>query len=487
MDKIISRMDALIPELLEEYGVPGVGIAMVKDDAIAYARGFGTLEQGGTAKVDENSTFAVGSCTKAFTATAVGLLVQEGKLAWEDRVTRYLPQFQLYDPIDTREITIRDLLCHRSGLPTFGGDLIFYGSTYSNEEVLERARFIPPAFRLRTGYGYANIMYLAASMVIKKVSGLPWQAFVRDRLIQPLGMDRTFTGPEYLRDAENVAQPHQPYNKQLTQMPYLMFHNGWAAGSIVSSALDMAKWLRFQLNAGRISERQLVDPVILQETRTPQVLIGIPEEVKALVPRRHFMAYGLGWALEDYGGRLVCSHTGGVDGMQSLAAFVPEERFGLVILSNRIPHYLNSIVNRVVLDELMGFHDRDWRAEIQELARKDQARAAEQRKNLEEARLKGTQPSLPLPAYVGAYENTAYGRAEVAEEGGQLILRLCAHPHADSPLEHWHFDTFFCRWKYSSLGESMVEFSIGFNGKVESLKLRVDESVDPLDYTFRRL
>ena len=487
MDKVISRIDALVPTLQEEYGVPGVGIAMVKDGAVAYARGFGVLEQGGQNPVDENTLFAIGSCTKAFTATAVGLLVQEGKLGWDDLATRYLPYFQLFDPVDTRAVTVRDLLCHRAGLPTFGGDLIFYGSTYTDEEVLERVRLIPPAFRLRAGYGYANIMYLAAGLVIQKVSGMGWDDFVRTRLIEPLGMDRTLTRPELLPGVQNVAQPHQEYNKQLIKVPYIPFHSGAPAGSIVSSPADMAKWLLFQLGGGKVGETQLVAPSILQETRTPHALIPIPADARTLVPRRHFSAYGLGWTLEDYGGRLVCMHSGGVDGMQAWALFIPEEQFGLVILTNRIPQALTSTVNRVAIDALMGFHDRDWHAVIKEQSRKEDANAEKQWKELEAARLTDTSPSLPLAAYAGTYLSPIYGRAAITELGGQLQIHLDPHPQADSPLEHWHADTFFCRWTYPSLEESFIHFQIGLNGKVESLKFKVNDYVDPLEYAFRRV
>ena len=486
MDALFSQLDELIPTLLADYGVPGIGIALVKDDQVVYARGFGVREAGRPEPVDEHSIFGIGSCTKAFTATAVGMLVQAGELSWDDPVTRYLPHFQLYDPLATREITIRDLLCHRSGLPTFGGDFMFYASRYSDEEVLERVRYIPPAFRLRTGYGYANLMFMTAGLVIEKVSGLRWEAFVQHRLLQPLGMERTFTNAGRLEGIDNLAQPHQLYNHALVKVPYVVFHNGAAAGSILSSPLDMASWLRFQLNQGRVGEVQWVDPAILEETRTPQVLMSIPAAVRALFPRRHFAAYGLGWRLDDYGGRLVCTHTGGVDGMAALASFLPEERFGLVILSNRIPHFANETIYRTVLDGLLGFHDRDWRTVFLEEFHKDAQRAAENRKKLEQARPLGTRPSLPLSAYAGKYTNPIYGALTISLEEDRLVIDLDAHPQARSTLEHWHTDTFFCRWTFSSLDESFIPFRIGLHGQVESLVIKVADFVDPLEYEFKR-
>lgn len=486
MDNLLRKFDTLFDALREEYGVPGMAVAMVKDDQVIYARGSGVLEQSGAQAVDADTLFAIGSCTKAFTAAAVGMLAQEGKLSLDDKVTRWLPGFQLYDSIDTREITVRDLLCHRAGLPTFGGDFMGYGSHYADLEALERVRFIPPAYRLRAGYGYANLMYLAAGLVIEAASGLGWEAFIRARLLEPLGMARTLTTSRGLDAVDNVAQPHQVYAGKLESMPPLVFHNGAAAGAIVSSVNDMAKWLRCQLNGGKVGESQLIDPVVLAETRTPHALIAQSAEARALFPRRHFTTYGLGWALEDYGGRLVASHTGGVDGMLTLATFLPEEQFGLVILSNRIPHYANAVLYRTALDGVLGFDDRDWRAVFAELHRKEREQADAQRQKLADERPQGTHPSLPLEHYTGEYNNPIYGDLRVAIEGGGLVIHLGAHPGVTGPLEHWHTDTFSCRWSWSTLEESLVAFSVGFGGQVESLRLKVADFVDPLVYEFTR-
>lgn len=487
MDALFSLLDDLIPALQEDYRVPGVGITLVKDDQTVYARGFGVLEQGRPEPVDADSLFGIGSCTKAFTAAAVGLLVQEGKLGWDDPVTKYLPGFQLYDPVATREIAVRDLLCHRVGFQTFSGDFMGYGSRYTDEEALERIRHIRPAFRLRTGYGYANLMYLAAGLVIKAVTGSDWHDFIRQRLLEPLGMTRTFTNADQLTGVDNIAQPHQMNNNQLETLPYVQFYNGAAAGSLISSPRDMAAWLRFQLNAGRVGETRLVDEAVIEETRTPHVLIPISPEIKKMVPRQHFQAYGLGWNLGDYGGRLVASHGGGVDGMQSFTAFLPEERLGFTILTNFIPHLLNAALFRAILDQVMGFRDRDWRAAFLEMHRKEQAQAAEKRQKLDEARPKDTHPSLPLAAYAGTYSNPLYGTLTVTADESRLSIQLGAHPQAHGTLEHWHTDTFFVRWSYSTLEESFVPFTIGLDGTVESLKVKVAEFVDPLEYEFIRV
>jgi CubicO group peptidase (beta-lactamase class C family) len=487
MNKFWENLDGTIQTMQAAWGVPGLSVAIVKDDQTVYARGFGVRRQGEPGGVNEHTVFAVGSCTKAFTATAIGMLVQEGKLAWDDLVIQYLPGFQLNDPVATREITVRDLLCHRCGLPTFGGDFMGYGSNYTREEVLARVRYIPPAFHLRAGYGYSNLMYLAAGQIILALTGQPWEEFVRRRLIEPLGMKRTTTGVDELAGMENIAQPHEARREQLFKVPYARLDAHAASGAINSSAWDMAVWLRFQLSNGMVGENQVVEGRILEETRIPHNLIPLDADMRRLIPRRHFAAYGLGWMLSDYAGRLVVSHTGGVDGMLSLAAFLPEEQLGLVILTNRLPASLYSALCFHILDAALGIQGGNWQEVFQEQDRKNAGRQAEIRAKQEEERRTDTHPSLPLEDYTGAYSNPIYGQVGVSLENGQLRLDLGAHPGVHGLLEHWHADTFFCPWSSPVYEESFVHFSIGMQGKAETLRFKVAEFIDPLEYHFQRL
>lgn len=485
LSDLLSHLDETVHSMRSAWDVPGAGVSIVKEDTLVYASGFGHRDIDRLDPVDEHSLFAIGSLTKAFTATAIGLLVQEGRLGWDDSVTRYLPGFQLSDPIATRQITVRDLLCHRSGLGTFQGDLMGYGTSYTRQQLLERVRHIPLAFPLRAGYGYANLMYVAAGEIIPVVSGLTWEEFVQQRLLEPLDMRRTLVRTGNVLGMENVAQPHQVYDGRLVRVPYLADTYG-PAGTLVSSVTDLATWLRFQLNNGRVGGDQLVDEAMLEETRTPHTLMPIPRELRRLIPRRHFAAYGLGWRLSDYAGRLVVEHTGGCDGMLSLAAFLPEEQFAVAILTNRLPNSMFIALFRHILDVALGFHDRDWQAEFLELDRVEREKAAAQKKALEESRLLGTRPGLPLEAYTGNYRNDIYGPVEVSLEDGQLTLHLLAHAGVSGALEHWHLDTFFTRWSSPSLEESFVTFHIGVDGKVASLRLKVADFVDPLEYVFEK-
>ena len=481
-----NSLDETIEDMQTAWGVPGLSVAIVKDDQTVYARGFGVRAFGEPGPVDEHTIFAVGSCTKAFTATGIGLLVHEGKLSWDDPVIKHLPGFQLSDPIATREITVRDLLCHRCGLTTFAGDFMGYGSSYTPDEVMSRIRFIPPAFNLRAGFGYSNLMFMAAGQIIQVVSGLSWAEFIRHRLIEPLGMTRTITGVSEMAGMDNIAQPHTFNREQLFKVPYLELTAHAASGAINSSAWDMARWLRFQLSNGKVGESQLVDPAILEETRTPHTLLPIDPDFRRLVPNRHFSAYGLGWSLFDYAGRFVVQHTGGVDGMLSLAAFLPEEQLGLVILTNRLPGSMYSALFFHILDAAISIDGKDWKAAFLELDRTRAGRTSEIRKKQESQRLSGTHPGLPLEGYLGSYANSIYGNVSVALENDRLVLHLGAHPGVYGLLEHWHADTFACVWSSPTYEESFVHFSIGMDGKAEILRFKVAEFIDPLEYVFKR-
>jgi len=482
----IQELDRRIEAMRQEWGTPALSLAVVKDDETIYARGFGERRAGLGEPVDEHTVFAVGSCTKPFTATAIAMLVQEGKLHWDDPVLKYLPDFQLYDPVATRELSVRDLLCHRCGLQTFSGDFMGYGSIYTPEELLRRVRYIPPAYRLRTNYGYANMMFLVAGMIIPVVSGLSWQQFIQQRLLDPLGMTRTTTGVQQLDGMDNVAMPHAFFKNQLTQAPYADLTSHAPAGAINSTASDMARWLRFNLANGMLGKTQLIDPAVLEEMRLMHTIVPLEPEARQLVPRRHFTVYGLGWRLSDYAGRLTLSHDGGVDGMLSTNGFLPEEGLGIVVLTNRLPSSLHSAVFFTLLDAMLGYDDCDWNQVFREFYNHANQKKEDARQKLSDERLKDTHPSLPLEAYAGSYQNAIYGFLTVELIGGALHLHPGAHPHISGKLEHWHLDTFYCPWSNPSYEDSFVAFQPGLDGRIASLRFKVAEFIDPLEYVFTK-
>jgi CubicO group peptidase (beta-lactamase class C family) len=449
--------------------------------------GLGLCEAGGGEPVDGDSVFAIASNTKAFTATALGLLVQEGRLSWDDKVTKHLPDFQLADPYVTSEVMVRDLLSHRIGLPTKGGDLVAWGSRYGRDEVVRRARYLPLSFGFRAGYGYSNTMFVAAGQIVPAVTGLSWDDFVKERIFAPLGMGRSSTSIGSLEGASNVAKPHEVRGRRLRSVPYRDRDNAAPAVSINSTARDMAQWLRLQLNKGALGKQRIVDEAVIDEMRMPHTPIRILPSVLKMVPSRHFAAYGLGWFLEDYQGRLLVRHGGAVDGMISRVGLVPEERLGIVVLTNQDPNDLVTALFYHIVDSYMGLPSRDWHRLIFDQSKEEAAQLAGQERQIQRARAKGTRPTLPLPDYAGVYGNQVYGDASVSVQDGRLVVQLSAHPNIRGTLEHWHYDIFMCNWSDVVFDRSLVPFILDGQGHVAEFKLKVREDfLDPLEYVFQK-
>jgi CubicO group peptidase (beta-lactamase class C family) len=301
-------------------------VAVVKDGETVLAKGYGVRELGAPGPVDEHTLFAIASNTKAFTAAALAILVEEGKLSWDDPVTDHLPYFRLYDPYVSQEMRIRDLLSHRSGLGTFSGDLLWYGTGYSAEEVVRRARFLPPAGPFRASYGYSNLMFIAAGEVISAVSGKPWQDFVEERILGPLEMNRTVTSVSDLPPVDNVATPHKNRMDGIYPLAWYNWDAMAAAGGVISSVSDMAEWMKLRLNHGELDGLTLFSEDSSWEMWTIHTPMAMSPGARRSQPTTHFRGYGLGWSLNDYEGRLVASHGGGYDGMFSRVVLVPEDR-----------------------------------------------------------------------------------------------------------------------------------------------------------------
>ena len=482
----LKDFEAYAEKTRRDWEVPGFSIAVIKDDKLIYAKGFGVRQLGQSAPVDEHTLFAIASNTKAFTAAALAMLVDEGKIKWDDPVTKYLPTFELYDPFVTRELTIRDLLSHRSGLATFGGDLLWYESNYNREEILHRIRFLKPTSSFRSRFGYQNILFMAAGEIVGKVSGTSWDAFMKERIFTPLGMNRSLTLHADLLKADNVATPHNSMDGKTRVIRYGNVDNISAAGAIKSSSADMAQWLRLQLSRGTYEGKKLFSANRSREMWTPHtVFTGISEQAEKFNPTRHFNLYGLGWLLSDYHGRLVVSHGGGLDGMTSQLAMLPEEKLGLVILTNSETQ-LSTILGNRIFDIFLGVAQRDWNAEYLARSKSSTETARVAAKKLEDARVTNTKPSLPLSSYTGTYTGPMFGDAKVIEENGKLVLRLMPSSLFLGDMEHWHYDTFRVKWRDSIVypfPRGFVTFSLNAQGKTDEMKIDVPNP----DFDFKEL
>lgn len=365
-----SALDNHLAKALRDWEVPGMAVAIVKNDSVVFSKGYGVRELSKPGEVNDQTLFAIASLSKAFTVASLAILVEQGKLSWDDRVIEHLPYFQLHDSYATREMTVRDLLCHRSGLHTFGGDLIWYGTDYGKEEVIRRLRYLKPRLGFRDSFGYQNILFLAAGEIIQAVSGRQWDDFVRDSIFTPLGMARSNTSVTQIQGDANVATPHTPHNGKLVTVPYRMLDNIGSAASINSNVNDLSAWMRLWLRPDSVSGAGRLSNRAKHEVWTPHTIIPLSESAMSTIPGRNFNAAALGWFVMDYKGRRVLSHSGGMDGMISRLVLVPEERLGFVILTNSINN-LSSWLMYTILDEFLGGEKRDWSTEG--LARKQTA------------------------------------------------------------------------------------------------------------------
>jgi CubicO group peptidase (beta-lactamase class C family) len=475
MDRKLKDLDAYYEQALDDWNVPGMAVAIVKDGEIIFSKGYGTLNVNTGEKVDGNSLFAIASNTKAFTATALAILVDEGKINWTDRVRDYLPWFELYDPYVSDNFTIRDLLTHRSGLKTFSGDLIWYGTKLSREEVVRNAKYLEPTFGFRGGWGYSNIMYIAAGLIIEEVTGQSWDEFIKDRILDPLHMDRTISSTKLLPGVENVSSPHNDFEDGLITIEWLNWDNVAPAGSIISSANDVSKWLIFNMNKGVTPEGDtLVSAWRFEEMWTAVNPQSISTWSKRNWPSTHFKAYGLGWAMFDYHGRKILGHGGGYDGFISNTTFVPEEGLGMVFLTNKNTSLYYPLKFKTLDVMLDAEEETDWSADFLAMIEQRKEMVEFEKEEAEAARAMDTKPTLPLQDYLGTYHCEMYGDAEVYFEGTQLMVHLLPTEIFVGTLSHWQYNSWKIEMKgVPALPSGLVNFIIDKEGKVAEMKIDI--------------
>jgi CubicO group peptidase (beta-lactamase class C family) len=462
-----QAFDDYVNQAIKEWEVPGVAIAVIKDDKIVFARGYGVRQLGKPELVDDHTLFAIGSSSKAFTAAAIGMLVDEGKLKWDDPATKYLPGFQLFDPYSTREMTVRDLLTHRSGLSR--GDMLWYASPYDRAEILRRVRYLKPTWSLRAQFGYQNIMFLAAGQIIPSLMNKSWDDFVSERIFTPLGMKETSTSIKALANSSDVAAPHAKIDDKVQPIAWRNIDNIGPAGSINSNVTDMAQWVRLQLGGGMYQNQRLLSAAVVKEMHSPQTVIRIEGNNERLYPEAHFLNYGMGWFLSDYHGRKVVEHGGAIDGMRAIVAMMPEEKLGLVVLTNLGGTILPQALMFKIFDTYLGSSTKDWCAEMLKTVRMLEQQAKNAEKKAEAERVTGTSPSLALDKYAGKYQSEMYGEATITSENGKLVLRF--GPNFTGELSHWHYDTFRVTWKDPTQGKGLVNFKLNARAKIDVMSM----------------
>jgi CubicO group peptidase (beta-lactamase class C family) len=480
----LADVDARVQSIMERLDVPGLSVAVVKDGKVVLAQGYGVRERGKPGAIDEHTTFAIASNTKAFLATIVAQLVHEKKLDWDDPALKHLPKLKLWDEHATKDIRVRDLLSHRSGLDTWAGDTAWIGSKIDTAGMMAALQHVTPGAGLRSRYGYTNLMFMVAGEVIRAVTGKSWEQEVRERILEPAGMKRTTTSVSQLPKQDNVAAPHMPNPKneeELIVIPYLNVDAAGASAALNSSAADMAQWLKLQLGNGTLDGAQLFDPKVVEALHQPHTPIRIPKD--RLADGQHFVVYGLGWFMYDYHGRQVVTHGGGLPGMTSRVGLVPEEGLGVVVLTNSETS-ASAYLFMELMDAYLGVAPTDRIAKQEE--RKAEAEKKKQEAKSGAGKAEPAKPSFAPPKYAGTFRNPLLGRAHVTEKDGALSLDLPDHGGLKCPLVHKDADTFDCTWVDPIFGSSKVAFTAR-KTSVTSLSFRVrPEFIDPLKYEFKK-
>ncbi|HKP50240.1 MAG TPA: serine hydrolase [Gemmatimonadales bacterium] len=478
--------DNYVKRVMETFTVPGLSVAIVKDGKVVLAKGYGVRRMGDPTPVDARTRFGIASNTKLFTATALALLVEEGKIEWDKPVTSYLPGFAMSDPYVTHEMTVRDLLVHRSGLGLGAGDLLWWPpSTYNRKEIARRIRYIPLATSFRSAYAYDNVLYLVAGELIETVSGQPWEEFVRNRILRKVGMNDSDVRHSGAMEKGNVAGTHAEVNDTVRPVAPFTSDNTNPAGGIMAGAADMAKWLMVQLDSGKVADgSRLFSPASAKELWrevTPTPIGGIPGNQPQLAHLRAIMAgYALGLGVRDYRGYILRQHTGGLPGYLSKVAMIPDLRLGVAVLTNQESGAAFDAITYRVLDHFIGAKSPDYPTLFNQILQQNRQklRTAEQQAASSRDSMAG--PSLPLARYAGTYRDPWYGDVKVTQEGNKLAIRLTRTPSLVGDLLHWQHDTFLARWRDRELrADAYATFWLNPDGTIHQLRIvPASESVD---------
>jgi CubicO group peptidase (beta-lactamase class C family) len=475
----IQSLEERIGEVLSEWNVVGGAVSILKDSDIVSCRGYGRKSSDLDDPVDQDTIFGIGSNTKSFTAAGLALLVDEGKASWDDPVIQHLPDFQLVDPWVTQQITLRDMLSHRSGL---GRSMrILYNHEFDLAEVIRRLRYMPLQNPFRDAFGYNNYHFMVIGRVIEVLSGLTWPEFMQKRIFEPLGMKSSFADLQQMQGQTNLSAAHDDISDHLLPHDTRLFSQQtvipWSdvgnqpAGGISSSASDMTHWMGMLLSGGQYNGQPFLSQKVIREMTLPVATFKEPLQsdlgfLAALDPEINFYTYGLGWFVLDYKGRLMFFHGGQIHGFNSIVAFFPQENLGYTVLTNAHHTFAHAALTFHIADAFLGGSQRNWSQQILGLAQSVVQGAKAQLEERQTARKTGTPSSLPLSAYQGVYENPFVGKTSVTLENGSLWMRYGTA--FDGKLEHWEEDTFLAMWKDRTFDPNRVHFEVE-NGEVVSL------------------
>ena len=482
---VSNQLDSLVNRAIVDWQIPGAAVAIVKDGKVVFMKGYGTKEVGKNDPIDENTLFMVASNSKAFTGTLISWLDFEKKLSLNDKVSKWLPNFKLYDPNVTALATVADLLCHRVGLKTFQGDWCYWGSNLSRAEVVQKFGLHKPVYDFRAGYGYCNAGFLTAGELIPAATNNHqlWEDMLQERILTPLGMSRTLPLTQNFLSANNISLPHTFYDGKVVKTTISKIDNLGSAASICSSVADMSKWMMMQLDTGKYLGKQIIPKEVVLKTWKAHNLAAVRKSSR--IPST-FSAYGLGFFIQDYAGKLHFSHTGGADGFVTSFAFIPEERLGVIVLTNSDMNNFFDLLKYYVFDAYLNRPYKDYNkaayAAWQDEMKEEAERLAKEREQI----AKKQALELPLEAYSGSYMNTLYGKMEAKVENNQLRLYFEHHPDCVGILEPKGGNEFLATYTNKTWGILPVKFEVK-DKKVLTSTIKVNDFIEYDPYIFEKL
>jgi CubicO group peptidase (beta-lactamase class C family) len=488
-----DSIEATIQRAMQEFQVPGMAISIVYDGKLYYSAGHGVLEVGKQAQVTDKTLFQIASVTKAFTAATLAILVDEGKLSWDDPVIDYLPEFRMYDPWVTREFTIRDLLTHRSGLPIGAGDLLLIPETNTTRaEVVRAMRYLKPGSSFRSEFAYDNLLYIIAGELVGRVAATPYEDFLEQRLLFPLGMHDCAASLARTKPGAPKATPHVLTDGNIETTLSLESSLVAPTGGVNCSARSMAKWMSFILAKGKDANGK----TIISEAQVAQLVAPV-----TLLPGSGYVAentgsylnaYALGWSVSTFYGEPMLSHSGGLWGMTTLLSILPEQGLAVFVSNNLLSPAPRAVVNDILDQFLRDENDdagKDWIAIVAEAAGTRRTDAAAAVAEADAARNADSSPSLPLDAYAGTYRDPWYGDILITlDNNGQLRFESARSAPLSGPLEHFQFDTFIARWSQRNLdADAYVSFSLDPQGEVERIRMKAVSPATDFSFDFHDL
>lgn len=488
-----SQIDSVVEKTLTTFNVPGIAVSVIKDGKIIHLKGYGVRSVKTNKKVDENTLFGVASNTKAFTAAAIGMLVDEKKITWDTKVTDVIPEFKMYDAYVTSEFTIRDLLTHRSGLGLGAGDLMIWpdSSTVTKNQLIHNLRYLKPVSSFRTKYDYDNLMYIVAGDVVARVSGMTYENFIESRMIKPLGMTKTAASWYRLKDKSNVIDGHAPYEGKLLPVGLSFGEIANAAGGIYSNVTDMSKWVQAMINGGQYGEKlnqKLFSDAVARELWTPQTIIAAGNQGS-------FNSYGLGWFLSNVNGKFQATHTGGLSGIVTQVTILPELKLGIIVLTNQQSGAAFSAITNSIKDGYLGIKGRD------RIKSSNDSRLADEKEAKEivtkvwteiEAAQKATAAKPVIKNYYGTYQDAWFGEVTISEVNGKMHFQAKNAPKLRGDMTYYKGNTFIVKWYDRSLdADAFVNFSLNNNAvadgfKIAAISLLTDFSFDFQDLDFKK-